>query len=146
MNTVAWIVVAVVIALLLIAAVVLVAQRGRAKRRRTEAAHIREQAREDAEKVERREALAEETAAQARAARAEADAKAAEAARLESRAAAHQSVIAASHEDVNKRLEHADRLDPDTRKADKTANQHDAADKRGDETVQTSPPDQTQQR
>ncbi len=63
---------------LLLAAVVLIARQSRTKRRRVEAERIREQVREETVKVERREALADETAARARAAKAEAEAKAAE--------------------------------------------------------------------
>jgi len=112
MDNVVWIVIAVVVAILLIAAVVLIARQSRTKKRRVEAERIREQVRDGTAKVERREALADETAARARAAKAEAEAKAAEAARLEERAAAHQSGVASSREELNKQSERADSLHP----------------------------------
>ena len=116
MDNVVWIIIAVVVAILLLAAVVLIARQSRMKRRRVEAERIREQVREETVKVERREALADETAARARAAKAEAEAKAAEAARFEERAAAHQSDITSSREELNKQWERADSLDPAARK------------------------------
>jgi hypothetical protein len=69
-------------------------------------------------KLERREALAQETAAKARAAQAEAEVKAAEAARLQEHAAQHQSEAAASREQLQERWDHADRIDPKTGKKD----------------------------
>jgi FtsZ-interacting cell division protein ZipA len=111
-STVIWIIVAVVVGLLLIAAVIAVATRSRTKRRVREAQTIRERAREETTRVERREALGGETAAKARAAQAEAEAKAAEAARLQERAATHQSGAAASREELEKQFAHADRIDP----------------------------------
>ena len=66
MDTVVWIIIAVVVAIVVIAAVVLIARQSRTKRRRIEAERIREQVREETVKVERREALADETAAGAR--------------------------------------------------------------------------------
>lgn len=115
MNTVVWIIIAVVVAILLIAAVVLLALNGRNRRRRAEAERIREQVTEETVKVERREALADETAARARAAKAEAEAKAAEAARLEERAATHRTEIAESRDELDKQSERADRLHPAAR-------------------------------
>ncbi len=117
MDNVVWIVIAVVVAILLIAAVVLIARQGRTRKRRVEAERIHERMREDTVKVERREALADETAARARAAKAEAEAKAAEAARLEDRAAAHQSDVASAREELDKQRERADSLDPAARAA-----------------------------
>ncbi|HEY7052748.1 MAG TPA: hypothetical protein VH496_11550 [Mycobacterium sp.] len=118
MNTTGWIIVAVVVALVLIAAAVLLANWGRTKRHRAEAGRLREHAQQESVKVERREALADETAARARAAKAEAEAKAAEAARLEERASAHQDEVASSREELDKHWEHADRLDPPAKSAD----------------------------
>ncbi len=115
MNTTVWIIIAVVVAILLIAAVVLLAVNSRNRQRRAEAAHIREQVTQETVKVERREALADETAARARAAKAEAEAKAAEAARLEQRAATHRNEIAESREELNTQAERADRLHPGAR-------------------------------
>ena len=115
MNTVVWIIIAVVVAILLIAAVVLLALNGRNRRRRAEAGRIRQQVNEETVKLERREALADETAARARAAKAEAEAKAAEAARLEERAGAHRTEIAGSRDELNKQTERAEQLHPTTR-------------------------------
>lgn len=112
MDNVVWIIIAVMVAILLIAAVVFIARQSRTKKRRVEAESIREKVRDETTKVERREALADQTAARARAAKAEAEAKAAEAARLEERAAAHQSKITSSREELNKQQERADSLDP----------------------------------
>jgi hypothetical protein len=114
-STIVWIVVAVAVALLLIAVIVVLAGR---RRRQGQADHIREHVREEIAQVERRDAIGAETAAKARAAKAEADVKAAEAARLQQHAAAHQSEAAAARDQVNAKLEEADRLDPRTRKSD----------------------------
>jgi hypothetical protein len=116
-STIVWIVVAVAVALLLIAAVVIVAGRARTRRRRLQAESIRQRAGEETAKVERREALANETAARARAAQAEAEAKAAEAARLHESAAAHHGAVAESREQLNEQFAHADRIDPAVRAA-----------------------------
>jgi DNA anti-recombination protein RmuC len=121
MDNVVWMIIAVAVAILLIAAVVFIARQSRTKKRRVEAERIREQVRDETAKLERREALADETAARARAAKAEAEAKAAEAARLEERAAPHQSEVTASREELNKRWEHADRLNPAARTDNGTA-------------------------
>ncbi|WP_313675365.1 hypothetical protein [Mycolicibacterium sp.] len=59
-----------------------------------------------------RESIAAETAARARAAQAEADAKAAEAQRLQNAAESHRHEVSASREELDKRREHAERLDP----------------------------------
>jgi MFS superfamily sulfate permease-like transporter len=115
-SAIVGIVAAVVVAVVLIA-IAFFAIRARRERRRAEAGRIREQAREDTAKLEHREALGQETAAKARAAQAEADAKAAEAARLQEHADGHQSQATAARGQVNARLQHADHLDPGTRKA-----------------------------
>jgi uncharacterized protein HemX len=107
-SNIVWIVVAVVVAVLLLATLVVVTRRSR----HLKAERIREEARLETNKLERREALGQETAARARAAQAEAEAKAAEAARLQERAAAHQSETATARESLNERWEHADRIDP----------------------------------
>ncbi|MFP1154805.1 hypothetical protein [Mycobacterium sherrisii] len=106
-----WIVIAVVVALLLIAGVIVAINATRGRRHR-QAEQIREQARLESAKLERREALAQETAAKARAAQAEAEVKAAEAARLQEHAAAHQSEAAASREQLEQQWDRADRIDP----------------------------------
>jgi hypothetical protein len=107
-SNIVWIVIAVVVAALLLATLVVVSRR----QRHLKAEKIREEARLEANKLERREALGQETAARARAAQAEAEAKAAEAARLQERAAAHQSETATARENLNERWEHADSIDP----------------------------------
>jgi type IV secretory pathway VirB10-like protein len=113
-SAVVWIVVAVV-AVIVIAALVLAARNRRNQRRHVEAERIRDDLDTHVAKVDKREALADETAARARAAQAEAEAKAAEAARLNDRAESHRGVVSESREDIEKRREHADRLDPRTR-------------------------------
>ncbi|BBY24259.1 hypothetical protein MSTO_44640 [Mycobacterium stomatepiae] len=110
-----WIVIALVATLVLIAAVIVAVSATR-RRRHRQAEQIREHARLESAKVERREALAQETAAKARAAQAEAEVKAAEAARLAEHAAEHQSEAAASREQLRERWDHADRIDPRTGK------------------------------
>lgn len=110
-NTV-WIVIAAVVAVFIIIVLVMLARRATMRRREREAEGIREQAQVETAKVERREALAAETAAKARAAQAEAEAKAAEATRLQDRAAAHQTEVASSREQLNEQFQRADRLDP----------------------------------
>ena len=116
-RAVVWIVVAVV-AVIIIAALAFAARSRRNKRRHVEAERIREDVTTHTAKVDKREALADETAARARAAEAEAEAKAAEAARLKERADGHRSVVAESREDIEERRRHADRIDPKTRVRD----------------------------
>jgi FtsZ-interacting cell division protein ZipA len=111
-NTVVLIVVAVVVILLLILAFAFMARSARDKKRRAEADRIREEARVDSSRVEKREAIAAETEAKARAAAAEAEAKAAEAARLSDRAASHRDEAASSRGQLDSQWERADALDP----------------------------------
>jgi hypothetical protein len=112
MDNTVWIVVAVVVALVLIAAMVLTARKQRTVHRRAQAEEIRvDLGKEDAQ-VRHRESIATVTAARARAAQAEADAKSAEAERLLNVAESHQHEVTASHEEMDKRREHAERLDP----------------------------------
>jgi predicted membrane-bound mannosyltransferase len=111
-SNIVWIVIAAVVAVLLIAAVIIAATKARRRRRQRQADEIREQAQVETAKVDRRQALADETAAKARAAQAEAEAKAAEAARLQERAATHQSDVAASREQLQEQWKRADRIDP----------------------------------
>lgn len=118
-NTV-WIIIAAVVAVLVIVALAIAARRATRRRREREAEGIREQAKLETAKVERREALAAETAAKARAAQAEAEAKAAEAARLHDRASTHQSEAASSREQLGEQFKRADSLDPKV-KAEKNA-------------------------
>lgn len=120
MSTNMWIVIAAVAALLLIAVLVVVVSRARSQHRHRQAQQIREQARTESVGVDRRAALADETAAQARAAQAEADVKAAEAARLREQATQHESEAAAARERLEQRWNHADRIDPKTRADSKT--------------------------
>jgi regulatory protein YycI of two-component signal transduction system YycFG len=63
----------------------------RTHHRHVNAEKMRDQAKEEALQVNRREALAEESAAKARAAQADSDVKAAQASGLEEQAAAHRS-------------------------------------------------------
>jgi biopolymer transport protein ExbB/TolQ len=125
-SAVVWIVVAVV-AVIVIAALVFAARNKRNQRRHVEAEHIREDLDTHVAKVDKREALADETAARARAAQAEAEAKAAEAARLADRAEGHRGAVAESRDEIDKRREHADRLDPKTRVRDDRVDDQDAA-------------------
>lgn len=115
MEPIVWIIIIAVVAIVLIAAIALLARNNRNRRRTAEAEQLREHAREETTKVERREALADETAARARAATAEAEAKAAEATRLEERATTHQTNVASARQEVDKKWEHADGLDPSAR-------------------------------
>lgn len=110
-SIVVWIVIAVV-AVALIAALVIGLSRARRQRRQRQAEEIREQARLETAKVERREAFAQETAAKARAAQAEAEVKAAEAARLQEQAAKHQGEAATSREQLQEQWNRADSIDP----------------------------------
>lgn len=111
-NTVVWVVVAVVVVLLLILGFAFVARSARDKKRRAEADRIRDEAREESARLDKREAIAAETEAKARAAAAEAEAKAAEAARLSDRAASHRDEAASSREELDSKWQHADSLDP----------------------------------
>ncbi|GAA4296077.1 hypothetical protein [Mycobacterium paraffinicum] len=120
-----WIVVAAAAVLVILVALVALS-RMRRRRRQRQAEQIREQAKLETAKVERREALAQETAAKARAAQAEAEAKAAEAARLQERAANHQSEVAASREQLQEQFKRADELHPEA--TAKPAGEHDDPD------------------
>ena len=111
-NNTVWIVIAIVVAVIVIILLAIAARRATMRRRTRQAEEIREQAHLESTKVERREALAAETAAKARAAQAEAEAKAAEAARLQDRASAHQTEVASSREQLNEQFQKADSLDP----------------------------------
>ena len=110
-NTI-WIVIAVAVAVLVIAAVILAVNTAKRRRRQRQAEEIRENAKVETTRVERRQALADETAAKARAAQAEAEAKAAEAARLQERAATHHNDVATSRERLDEQRKHADSIDP----------------------------------
>ncbi|ORA10448.1 hypothetical protein [Mycobacterium arosiense] len=125
-NNTVWIIIAAVVAVLLLVALAIAARAATRRRRARQAEGIREQARLETAKVERREALAAETAAKARAAQAEAEAKAAEAARLQDRASTHQTEAASSREQLDEQFKRADSLDPKP-KADKDAVTGDAA-------------------
>ena len=130
-TTTVWIVV-VIAAVILIAALGFAARSKRNQRRHVEAERIREDVTTHIAKVDKRQALADETAAKARAAEAEAEAKAAEAARLKGQAQSHHEAVAASREDIDERRRHADRLDPKTRVEDERvedqAAEHEPAD------------------
>jgi hypothetical protein len=141
-SAVLWIAVAVV-AVIIIAALAFAARSRRNQQRHVEAERIREDVTTHMAKVDKREALADETAARARAAQAEAEAKAAEAARLQDRAESHRGAVAESREEIEERRRHADRLDPKTRVQDESA-EPDAGkydDVRRDQAVQDTAPD-----
>lgn len=131
-NNTVWIVIAIVVAVIVIILLAIAARRATMRRRTRQAEEIREQAHLESTKVERREALAAETAAKARAAQAEAEAKAAEAARLQDRASAHQTDVASSRDQLNEQFQKADSLDPRVKtdkesRADETGTDRDAA-------------------
>jgi hypothetical protein len=87
---------------------------------------MREEINTHTARVDKRQALADETEARARAAAAEAEAKAAEAARLKDRAADHRGVVDSSRQDLEERRRHADHLDPKTRVEDESGDQETA--------------------
>ncbi len=122
-TAVVWIIVAVV-AVIVIALLIFAALKTRNERRHLEAERIREDISTHTSKVEKRQAIADETSARARAAEAEAQAKAAEAARLKEQAANHHDAVAASREEIEERRRHADKLDPKTRVQDEPADQN----------------------
>ncbi|BBX02439.1 hypothetical protein BST36_10020 [Mycolicibacterium moriokaense] len=107
-NVMIWIVVAVAA----IVAIAIVAWAVRNSRRRAEAERLRSEIGQRTEHLEKREAVAEETAAKARAAQAEAEAKAAEAARLENTARAHREAVTSTRDELDAQRERAARLDP----------------------------------
>ncbi|MEH3143654.1 MAG: hypothetical protein PGN37_26655 [Mycobacterium kyogaense] len=117
-NNTVWIVVAAVAAIIVIALIVFLARQSRNKRRAAEADRIREEVHHDSQRVQRQATLVEETEAKARAAQAEADAKAAEAARLAETAAGRRDALTSSQQNLDERREHADKLDPRTRRSD----------------------------
>ena len=131
-STAVWIVVAVV-AVIVLAALVFAARSRRNQRRHVEAEQMREELTTHVQKVDKRQALADETAAKARAAEAEAEAKAAEAARLKEQAAGRHDAVAASREDIEERRRHADRLDPKTRVDDEDVDQQVVEQERADQ-------------
>jgi hypothetical protein len=122
MNSTVWIVVAIV-AVIVLAALVFAARSRRNEKRHVQAEQMREELTTHGQRVDKRQALADETAAKARAAEAEAEAKAAEAARLKEQAAGHHDAVAASREDIEERRKHADWLDPKTRVDDEAVDQ-----------------------
>ena len=112
MDTTIWIVIAVVVVLIVLGLVLWAGRRKRHTRLHGKAERIREEVGQETVNVDRREALAKETAAKARAARAEAEAKEAEATRLEQRGEDHRQAAAASRDELDARLDHADEIDP----------------------------------
>jgi FtsZ-interacting cell division protein ZipA len=131
-STVVWIVVAVA-AVIVLAALVFAARNRRNQHRHVKAEHMREEITTHVQKVDKRQALGDETAAKARAAEAEAEAKAAEAARLKEQAAGHHEAVATSREDIEQRRKHADRLDPKTRTDDEAGDEHVVEQERADQ-------------
>jgi FtsZ-interacting cell division protein ZipA len=111
-NTMIWIIVAIIVA---IGVVALLAFLARNRRRHSQAERIREEVGRETQRLEKREAFADETEAKARAARAEAEVKAAEAARLDETAASHREAVTTSREELDSRRERADALDPKRR-------------------------------
>lgn len=87
----------------------------RTRHRHVNAEKMRDQARGETLQVNRREALAEETAAKARAAQADSDVKAAQASGLEQQAAAHRSEAKTSRDRLDQQWDRADALDPASR-------------------------------
>jgi len=143
-STIVWIVVAVIALLVVIAVAAVVARKQRERARIAKSDEIREQVRQDSVDVERREALARETAARARAAEAEAEAKAAEAQRLKSNADKHFSHATEARSDLEERSLHADALDPrvkDTDDVDRATQAYPdgPADRRGDAVPRNNP-------
>jgi predicted Holliday junction resolvase-like endonuclease len=108
-NTMIWIIIAVGV-IVVIGVVALLARNARNQRRHVQAEHLREEIDHESHRVEKREALAEETAAKARAAKAEAEAKA----RLQHNADTHREAVTSTREDLDARREHADTIDPKT--------------------------------
>ena len=108
-NTMIWIIVAIVVAIGVVAVLAFLV---RNRRRHAQAERIREEIGQESQRVEKREAFADETQAKARAAKAEAEVKAAEAARLEETAASHREAATTSREELDARRERADALDP----------------------------------
>jgi uncharacterized protein HemX len=80
--------------------------------RHVKADEIREQAKDEPLQVNRRQALAEETAAKARAAQADADVKAVQACGLEQQAAAHRSEAKTARVRLDEQWDRAEALDP----------------------------------
>lgn len=118
MNSTTVVILVAVAAVIVLAVLAIAANSKRNQRRHVKAEQIREDITTHMQKVDKREALADETAAKARAAQAEAEAKAAEAARLQEQAASHHDAVAMSREEIEERRRHADRLDPKTRVRD----------------------------
>jgi uncharacterized protein HemX len=138
-SNIVWLVIAAVVAVLLVAALVLAISKARRRRRLRQAEQIRDQARLETANLERREALAAETAAKARAAQAEAEVKAAEAARLQERAAKHQNAAATSREQLRDQWNRADSIDPKVQRVSRDAEEEPASNRheaRGDESPQ----------
>jgi regulatory protein YycI of two-component signal transduction system YycFG len=92
----------------------------RKQHRHAKANEIRERAKDEALQVDRRDALAEETAAKARAAQADADVKAAQASVLEQQAAAHRSEAKTSRAQLDEQRDRADAIDPASQTPEET--------------------------
>jgi FtsZ-interacting cell division protein ZipA len=149
MNTAVWIVIAVVVVLLVIALIALLTRKRRAQRR-VEAGQIREEASHRVNEVQRREAIAEESAAKARRAQADAEAKAAEAKRLQHEAQSQQGHAASSRQELDAEFQRADKLDPDVPRSgrhegdvqdvnDQNVNDQNVNDQRGGQAPPTVP-------
>ncbi len=115
-----WIIVAVVAVLIVLGVLLFAGRKRQQTRLHNEAQDIRDQVQQETVQVDRRAALADETAARARAAQAEAEAKAAEAARLADRADAHRNAAETSRYELDERQRHADSIDPRVKADDRT--------------------------
>jgi uncharacterized protein HemX len=108
----------IVIAFFVVAAIAILVTLGwvlvnkRTQDRHAKANEIRDQAKKETLRINRREALAEETAAKARAAQAEADVKATQASGLQQEADSHRSGVATSRDQLKEQWDRADTLDP----------------------------------
>jgi hypothetical protein len=98
--------------------------RKRRAQKRVEAEQIRVQASQQVNDVQRREAIAEESAAKARRAQADAEAKAAEAKRLQHEAQSHQGAAASSRQELDAEFQRADKIDPDVKRSGRHEGDH----------------------
>ncbi|MFN3599786.1 MAG: hypothetical protein ACK4UY_00190 [Dietzia sp.] len=110
-DPIIWIIIGVVAVVVIIALIALTA-RNNSRKKLSEAAELRKDAREREQQLERQHSVAREQEHRAGAAEQEAKAKAAEADRLRSEADQHRSVVDEQRQDVRRMEEHADKLDP----------------------------------
>lgn len=115
MDSIIWIILAVVVLIVVVALIASQARKRRDVARRDEAEQLRHQAAEHDRDLREREAEAASADAKARKVRAEADERAAEARRLEVEAERRGERRAESEHERDERLRRADALDPDVR-------------------------------